>query len=143
MTHLNHLEQLVQHFEALSPETVGRLSELYAKDAFFKDPFNEVRGQRAITCIFDQMFKHVVDPRFVVTCKIVQGEDAFIIWDFLFRLKKGNHVEQCIHGSSHLRFEPDGRVNYHRDYWDAAEELYEKIPLLGSLMRFLKRRVQS
>ena len=26
----------------------------------------------------------------------------------------------------------------HRDYWDAAEELYEKLPLLGALMRWLK-----
>jgi hypothetical protein len=31
-------------------------------------------------------------------------------------------------------------VAYHRDYWDAAEELYEKLPVLGGLMRFLKRR---
>jgi steroid delta-isomerase len=27
----------------------------------------------------------------------------------------------------------------HRDYWDAAEELYEKLPLVGALMRWLKR----
>jgi hypothetical protein len=25
------------------------------------------------------------------------------------------------------------------DYWDAAEELYEKLPVLGGLMRWLKR----
>ena len=40
--------------------------------------------------------------------------------------------------------EPDtdnaGRVAFHRDYWDAAEELYEKLPGLGGLMRWLKRR---
>ncbi|NBU45056.1 MAG: nuclear transport factor 2 family protein, partial [Betaproteobacteria bacterium] len=29
----------------------------------------------------------------------------------------------------------------HRDYWDAAEELYEKFPLVGHMMRWLKRRV--
>jgi steroid Delta-isomerase len=28
----------------------------------------------------------------------------------------------------------------HRDYWDAAEELYEKLPILGGLMRWLKRQ---
>jgi steroid delta-isomerase len=27
----------------------------------------------------------------------------------------------------------------HRDYWDAAEELYEKLPVLGALMRWLKQ----
>ena len=46
-----------------------------------------------------------------------------------------------IHGASHLRFGADGRVVVHRDYWDAAEELYEKLPLVGALMRWLKRRL--
>jgi hypothetical protein len=31
-------------------------------------------------------------------------------------------------------------VSEHRDYWDAAEELYEQIPVLGAVMRWLKRR---
>ena len=35
---------------------------------------------------------------------------------------------------------PDGRIALHRDYWDAAEELYEKLPVLGVLMRWLKSR---
>jgi steroid delta-isomerase len=29
----------------------------------------------------------------------------------------------------------------HRDYWDAAGELYEQLPVIGSLMRWLKRRI--
>ena len=36
-----------------------------------------------------------------------------------------------------------GKVVYHRDYWDTAEELYAKLPLLGGLMRFLRRRLQA
>jgi len=143
MSHQADLELLVQRFEALSPKTVGALSELYSEDAFFKDPFNEVHGHLAITGIFEDMFKQVIDPRFVVTHKIVQGEEAFIAWDFLFRSKGNRQAEHCIHGSSHLRFGSDRRVNYHRDYWDTAEELYEKVPVLGTLVRFLKRRVRS
>ena len=55
---------------------------------------------------------------------------------------KGQSIERRIHGSSHLRFAHDGRVAYHRDYWDAAEELYETLPLLGSLLRWIKRRLR-
>jgi hypothetical protein len=40
---------------------------------------------------------------------------------------------------SHLKFAADGRVVYHRDYWDAAEELYMKLPAIGTLMRGLRR----
>jgi hypothetical protein len=40
-------------------------------------------------------------------------------------------------------FSSDGLVTLHRDYWDAAEELYEKLPVVGSVMRWLKQRVNS
>ena len=48
--------------------------------------------------------------------------------------------EQVIQGASHIRFAADGRVVYHRDYWDAAEERYGKLPVLGILMRWLRRQ---
>jgi hypothetical protein len=34
-------------------------------------------------------------------------------------------------------------VTLHRDYWDAAEELYEKLPVVGGLMRLIKRRLAT
>ncbi|OIR08651.1 snoaL-like domain protein [mine drainage metagenome] len=143
MTYQDDLAHFIHLFETLSQENVGALTELYTADAFFKDPFNEVHGQTAIIKILEHMFTQVDEPRFVVTRSILQGEDAFIVWDFLFRLKDRGLAGQRIHGTSHVRFGPDHKVNYHRDYWDTAEELYEKIPLLGSLMRFLKRKVQA
>ena len=141
MTHQTYLAQFIRRFETLTPESVDQLAALYSNDAYFKDPFNEVRGHSAITGIFGHMFKQVDKPRFVVKNRIVRDDQAFIVWDFTFQTKGSRTAGQCIHGSSYLCFDPDGRVNYHRDYWDAAEELYEKVPLLGSLMRFLKRRV--
>lgn len=129
-----------QFFETISPDNVARLHALYAPDAFFKDPFNQVRGAAAIVDIFSHMFVQVEAPRFVVRDVVTQGDDAFFTWDFHFRMRRFRHGEQVIRGASHLKFGPDGRVMLHRDYWDAAEELYEKLPLLGSLMRLLKRR---
>ena len=133
------LEQLIRFFEQIDPSNVSQLSQVYTPDAFFKDPFNEVRGIDAITHIFRHMFDQVDSPRFIITNSVIQGEQAFLTWDFLFRMKRFSAEEHCISGATHVRFAADGRVNFHRDYWDAAEELYEKLPLLGSLMRALKR----
>jgi type I restriction enzyme M protein len=52
-------------------------------------------------------------------------------------------AEQKIAGATHLVFNAEGQIELHRDYWDAAEELYEKLPVVGSLMRWLKRRANS
>jgi hypothetical protein len=48
-----------------------------------------------------------------------------------------------LRGATHLRYGDTGLVVVHRDYWDAAEELYEKLPAVGALMRWLKRRAGS
>ena len=58
-------------------------------------------------------------------------------------LAAASSFEQVIRGASHLKFDGEGRIRYHRDYWDAAEELYEKLPVLGGLMRLLKKRAAS
>jgi ketosteroid isomerase-like protein len=134
------LERVRAFFESISPEAVQRIDEIYAADAFFKDPFNEVRGAAAVRRIFEHMFVQVEAPRFVVREAVAQGDDAFLTWDFLFRLRRLGGPEQVVHGASHLKFGADGRIHYHRDYWDAAEELYEKLPVLGGLMRLLKKR---
>lgn len=139
MKHASSLQNVVGFFETISPDSVAQLSRIYADDVFFKDPFNEVRGTAAVTKIFEHMFRQVDAPRFVVTSSVLQGDEAFLTWDFLFRMKRFSRDEQCIRGATHLRFDDEGRVSLHRDYWDAAEELYEKLPLLGALMRGLKR----
>ena len=136
-------DDIVRAFEQLTPQTLPRLAEIYTPDARFKDPFNEVQGTAAIQRIFEHMFGSLDGPRFVVRDVVAQGRQCFLTWDFIFRMKRFSTDEQVIRGGSHLRLAEDGRIAEHRDYWDAAEELYEKLPVVGVLMRWLKRRAVS
>lgn len=136
-----HVQRLVEFFEQLQPHDVQRLPELYAPNARFKDPFNEVQGVAEIARIFTHMFKSLDTPHFVVTERIVQGSQCFLVWEFRFRFKRfDTQTWQTIRGGTHLVFDAQGCVTLHRDYWDAAEELYEKLPMVGGLMRYLKRQ---
>jgi steroid delta-isomerase len=136
-----HVARVRAFFESIGPQDVARIGEVYAADAWFKDPFNEVRGVAAIARIFEHMFEQVDGPRFVVRDTVAQGDAALLVWDFEFAFRRPLPAgPQCIHGCSHLRFDADGRVARHRDYWDVAEELYEKLPVLGAVMRLLRRR---
>jgi ketosteroid isomerase-like protein len=137
---LESINRVRQFFEGLSNESIAQIDSIYAKDATFKDPLNDVRGLPAVRRIFEHMFEQVDAPRFVIRDFAVTGEQAFLTWDFRFRFKRSPQTEQVIQGASHLRFCAEGKVSFHRDYWDAAEELYEKLPVLGGLMRILKRR---
>ncbi|WP_295639592.1 nuclear transport factor 2 family protein [uncultured Methylibium sp.] len=142
-SHDARVRRVIERFETLQRDDVARLGEIYAEDARFKDPFNEVQGLAAVQRVFTHMFDALDDPRFVVNEALVQGDQCFLVWDFLFRFKRHSREPQTIRGGSHLRFAADGRIALHRDYWDAAEELYEKLPAIGALMRWLKRRAND
>ena len=134
--------RIVSLYETLSPAALPQLATIYTDDARFKDPFNEVQGVPAIRAIFEHMYRTLDGPRFVVHGRVTQGAQCFLTWDFMFRRKHGGELI-TVRGASHLQLADDGRIAVHRDYWDVAEELYEKLPLLGALMRWLKRRVNA
>jgi len=139
---MNNLQALIDWFEHLSPATVDRVPDFYAANAEFKDPFNEVRGTEAIARIFRHMFTQVDAPRFVIGSRFGGEADeggVMLLWDFHFRTRGRRPQAIRVRGASHLRFDAAGKVVLHRDYWDAAEELYAKLPVLGGLMRCLQR----
>ncbi|MFG6447116.1 nuclear transport factor 2 family protein [Roseateles sp. BYS180W] len=135
------VQALIAAYEQLRPDTLHELLALYAEDAHFKDPFNEVSGRSAIARIFSHMFQVLHLARFEFVHSAVQGQDAFLTWNFHLQ-RHAKSAPLCIHGATHLRLTTQGLVQLHRDYWDAAEELYAKLPLLGALMRTLQRQLR-
>jgi hypothetical protein len=137
-------DNLATFFETLSPQSVAQLHTVYDEQATFKDPFNEVQGLPEIERIFRHMYVALDQPHFVVTGQVVDGAQAFLTWEFRFRFKRFDTTTlQAVRGASHVVFSEQGLVTMHRDYWDAAEELYEKLPVLGSVMRWLKARANQ
>jgi ketosteroid isomerase-like protein len=135
------LTRYVAYWESLTEQAVHDLARYYTEDAYFRDPFNEVRGLTAIADIFGEMFARLYEPRFRIMETVSEPASAFLVWDFTFRIKSFKPgVTRTIHGTTHVRFAADGRVSYHRDYWDAASELYEQLPLIGPVLRRLRRQ---
>ena len=134
------LDRLVAWYETLTPETLARVAEFYAHDAQFKDPFNEVSGRAAIERVFEQLFKTTDAPRFRIVSRLAGEDEAFVTWIFTFRaLRRAFELR----GATHLLFDARGQVFVHRDYWDAAEELYAKLPVIGALLRVLGRKLRA
>ncbi len=138
------LPELIRFYEKLAPENIARFSEFYGENAYFKDPFNEVHGLAAIQRIFTHMYTQVAEPRFTITGQVADANGAVLVWELRYRVRFwGKGEGQIMRGVSHLTFDADGKVTYHRDYWDTAEELYMKLPVIGLLMRALKRMLAA
>ena len=133
----------VRFYEALRPESVGDLSRVATDDIRFHDPFNDVHGCQAYAHILRKMFDAVPDIRFTVSHIALDGETCFIRWRSIGTLRAMGAMPWIVEGMSELKFAPDGRVREHVDYWDAAAQFYERLPIIGPLLRFIRRRVAS
>ena len=74
---------------------------------------------------------------------IDKGSEAAIYWQMHLRHKKinsGNTI--TVEGHSLLRRQ-DNRVIYHRDYFDIGSMIYEHLPVLGWIIRLIKRKASD
>ena len=137
------LDALCDYFERLSAANLGELDAYYAAGAWFKDPFHEVTGVAAIRAILKHTFDKLPGARFRVTRRFPGPDDhAVILWEMDFVMPVTRR-STTISGATHLTFDAAGRVTHHRDYWDAAEELYARLPVLKWLMRALTRQAAA
>ncbi|MCP1335721.1 nuclear transport factor 2 family protein [Futiania mangrovi] len=125
-------------FETLSPETLGTLDTLCAPDIHFTDPFNDVRGVEAYKRILAHMFEDTENPRFEVLDQALTARAGYIRWVFRFRAL-GRDWE--IPGMSEVEIDAGGRIVRHLDHWDSGAEFYAKLPLIGPLVRVVRRRL--
>lgn len=125
-------------FEHLTPADIDGFDQVFAADARFCDPFNDVQGVESIQRVFRHMFEHCEEPRFEIL-ETVSGEAvAYFHWRFHFRRRAENYT---VDGASRVAFDRNAKVTSHVDFWDPTC-LYERIPLLGRILRGLRRRLR-
>jgi hypothetical protein len=130
--------EIAQWFETFTPASLERVQDIYASDAVFIDPFNHLKGLASVRAVYQHMFDTLEYPRFVITTTVSSEYQAFMTWDFLF-ICRGQ--AQQISGCTQFELNDQGLIVLHRDYWDASQQVYEKIPLLGSVLRMIKRKL--
>jgi hypothetical protein len=130
-------------FSELTEERVrARIRDTYAESVHFHDTLKEVRG-------VDRLEKYLVDTaRAVESCTVeledlaVSDDNYYFRWVMHIRFKrfrKGAKTRSI--GMSHIKFDGEGKIIFHQDYWDSSAGLFEHIPLAGSMIRLVKSRL--
>jgi hypothetical protein len=44
-------------------------------------------------------------------------------------------------GMTHLRFDSEGKVVLHQDFWDSTRGIFEHVPVMGAGIRLVKKRL--
>jgi steroid delta-isomerase len=145
---MDALARYVTFLESFDKAALARLDAVYAADVHFRDPFNDVRGLAALERVYADMLEQVGDLRFDVHTSawsgvIDQHPVALLRWTLAGTLHACGDRAWSVDGCSEVRFDDRGLVVAHHDYWDAAGGLYVHLPLVGSLMRWLARRLAA
>ena len=137
------IERFVDFYKEYKPETVREgVRELYAKDAFFRDPFTEVEGIAAIEEYFVRGAQNADVVKFEIGSVAESGGNYYFRWLMKYQATRDDSqpMNEAV-GMSHVRFDPEGKVIFQQDYWDPARGIYEKVPLIGWILYKIRQRL--
>jgi steroid delta-isomerase len=117
--------------------STGRLAEIASEGVRFRDPFNDLRGVESLRRLLLHTKERLPGAQFRVWDTAWSGSTAYLKWRMTARVRLLG--DWRVEGMSEVRFGPDGRVEEHLDYWDAAGQFYGRLPLIGPLLRLLAR----
>jgi hypothetical protein len=140
---MNHAKNYVAFFENLNKQIPrGDYIKFFDENSYFEDPFQKVKGIDKIYNIFEDMYVKLYNPRFIVHECISNENVSYIKWSFFYQMDKTSSENSFV-GLSRVEFSSDGKVLEHVDFWDAGANVYEKIPFLGAIIRFIKRKLHA
>ncbi|MDZ3823060.1 MAG: nuclear transport factor 2 family protein [Pseudoxanthomonas sp.] len=138
------LARFAELFAGLREDRIERLADgVYHPDVVFDDTLKTVRGIAALRAYLIDGARATEDCQVAID-EVTRTEagEHLLRWRMMIRFRrfaKGRDTWSA--GMSHLRLAADGRVAYHQDYWNAAEGLFQHVPVLGWGIRAIVRRL--
>jgi hypothetical protein len=127
-------------FRQLRHDRLFLLDEVYAEDLVFEDPLHRIVGRTALKDYFTRLYEGVAAIDFDFGEVLEAPGQAMLTWTMRMTHRRLRPREELVlPGASHLRF--TSQVHFHRDYFDAGALVYERLPLLGGLVRAVRWRV--
>ncbi|SJN57053.1 nuclear transport factor 2 family protein [Vibrio ruber] len=128
-------------YTQLNKHNLDTLHDIYHDAVVFEDAAHRIEGVTALSDYFIKLYQNVERCNFTIHEQYPTDNGGFLIWTMHLQHPKLRHGQLVnVQGTTHLRFQ-DNKVIYHRDYFDLGEMLYEQLPLLGRIIRWIKRRL--
>jgi hypothetical protein len=117
-------------------------TRVYAPDAYLNDTLKTIHGSPAIRDYFIKTAQGLDSMTVVFDDVAVSGHNYYFRWTMDTRMKhlaKGRNVRTI--GVTLVRFDPRGRVLLHQDFWDSAQGVWDHVPVLGNVIRWIQSKI--
>ena len=117
-------------------------TKTYAESLYFNDTLVTIENRKELIEYLQQTQQQVESMSLEVINVFAKDDDVFVQWKMqtLFTIMgKRSNVKSI--GISHLRFDEDGKIILHQDYWDSTNGFFQHIPVIGGLISWVKNRL--
>lgn len=112
------------------------IKELYADEFYFNDTFKTYRNLDELSLYLQETAKMVDVTRVEILDVTKSDTDYYLRWVMHMKFTaKGREVDSRSIGMTQIRFNDEGKVVLHQDYWDGAEGFYQHLPIVGYIVR--------
>jgi hypothetical protein len=126
------------------PGAAANARKLYAEELHFSDALMHTRNREQVINHFDGLGKAGTTVEVEMHQTLVSGADVYLVWSMRATFKPMiRTVESDTLGITHLRFNEQGQVILHQDFWDSGLGFYSHVPLLGGVVRAVNKRFQA
>lgn len=135
------LSKVIDFFDSLNKDTLFLIDEFYDPSVHFISPLAEFSSRNDLKEYYASIYHHLIAVHFDFVEKVERGGMVLVIWKMNFRSKLNGGQLVVVDGASHIKFGgKEGKVIYQRDIYDMGGFVYESIPILGSVIRFIKKQ---
>ncbi|RYZ71788.1 MAG: nuclear transport factor 2 family protein [Proteobacteria bacterium] len=141
----DRVKQAEQFFKNLSAETLHLVDEFYDPAVQFVDPIHELQGSSAVKAYYKKLYENADRVEFSFSESIEQKDSVLLVWTMTLQTKALNGGKPySVDGNSLLHFGGgQGKVVYHRDYFDLGAFVYERLPILRSIITVIKKQMSK
>ncbi|MFC1525558.1 nuclear transport factor 2 family protein [Candidatus Latescibacterota bacterium] len=137
------ISRFTDFVSVMSPEIAREKTlSVYAENAYLNDTLAQITGAEAIRDYFVSSLGGAESVTVEVTDVAVSNGNYYFRWimDIQYKKLKKGEVTRSV-GMSHIRFDREGKVIFHNDYWDSTSGFFEHVPVVGWLIGKVKARV--
>ncbi len=139
------LTRIYALFSNMSVEKVHALTRsIYAPGAYLNDSLKVVIGAEPIEAYLAASVAAAREIHFDFSdvAASIESPDYYLRWQMTLEKRALNRgIPIRIPGVTHFRFDASGRVLVQRDFWNTGSGLYERLPVLGWVIRWVRGRI--